>query len=128
MEKCITEDIVVSVSTFFHPENSNRSRNHYVHAYTIRIENKSDFTVQLLSRRWELTNAYLHKRLVEGSGVVGRQPILEPGQIYEYTSGCDFDTEIGQMKGHYHMERLTDGKMIKVKVPAFCLVAPERLN
>ncbi|HMP99403.1 MAG TPA: Co2+/Mg2+ efflux protein ApaG [Cyclobacteriaceae bacterium] len=124
----ITQGIKVSVETEYQPSYSSPSQHHYVFTYRITIENQSEYTIQLLKRFWQIMDAGFNKREVEGDGVVGQQPVLEPGQIHQYVSGCNLKSGIGKMSGSYTMERIVDGTKISVDIPAFIMVAPMRLN
>ncbi|MFN6944006.1 MAG: Co2+/Mg2+ efflux protein ApaG [Cytophagaceae bacterium] len=124
----ITEGVKVSVSTSYQSEYSSPAQFHYVFTYRIIIENNSDNTIQLLKRHWHIHDANGLVREVEGDGVVGQQPVLEPGQSHEYISGCNLKTEMGKMRGTYLMERVVDGKNFKVKIPEFILTVPFKLN
>lgn len=124
----ITNGIKVTVQTEFQPEYSNPVQNHFVFTYQITIENKSDKTIQLLSRHWDIIDTTFPKREVDGEGVVGKQPILEPGQIHQYVSGCNLKSGIGMMQGYYLMERVVDGKRFAVNIPAFDMIVPFKLN
>ncbi|MFN5169056.1 MAG: Co2+/Mg2+ efflux protein ApaG [Cyclobacteriaceae bacterium] len=124
----ITRGVKVSVETEYQPSYSSPSQYHYVFTYKITIENQSDFTVQLQRRKWMIHDAAFTTREVEGEGVVGQQPILEPGQTHQYVSGCNLKSGIGKMVGTYLMERIVDGSHFEVNIPAFALVAPNRLN
>jgi ApaG protein len=128
MTTAITEGVKISVLTEYQPQYSSPHQAHHVFAYKIRIENKSDFTVQLQRRHWFIFEAIGVVREVEGEGVIGLQPILEPGEVHEYVSGSNIKSSIGKMQGYYTMERVMDGKMFKVDIPAFNLIAPFRLN
>jgi ApaG protein len=128
MIQAITQGVKVSVETEYQPAYSSPSQFHYVFTYRITIENQSEFTVQLLSRRWNIVDAGYMARTVEGDGVVGQQPILEPGQSHQYVSGCNLKSGIGKMEGDYTMERIVDGTRFEVRVPSFHMVAPMRLN
>jgi ApaG protein len=128
MVQAITQGVKVSVETEYQPAYSSPSQYHYVFTYRITIENQSEFTVQLLSRRWRIADAGYPARLVEGDGVVGQQPVLEPGQLHQYVSGCNLKSGLGKMAGEYVMERIVDGIRINVQVPSFHLIAPMRLN
>jgi ApaG protein len=121
-----TQGIQVSVLTEYQPEHSHPG--HFVFTYKIAIENNSEQTVQLLRRRWHIFDSNGTTREVEGEGVVGQQPVLEPGERYEYVSGCNLRTSIGRMKGTYQMERVVDGKMLTVSIPEFVMIVPYRLN
>ncbi|MBD3748373.1 MAG: Co2+/Mg2+ efflux protein ApaG [Sphingobacteriales bacterium] len=124
----ITEGVKVSVETTYQPEYSNPANEHFMFAYKIQIENLSDYSVQLLRRHWIIFDSNGSKREVEGEGVVGLQPIIQPGQHHEYVSGCNLKTDIGNMQGTYQMKRLVDNELIEVKIPQFALIAPFKLN
>ncbi len=124
----ITQGVKVSVETEYQPSYSSPSQYHYVFTYRITIENKSEFTIQLLRRHWHISDAGYFTREVEGEGVVGQQPILEPGQNHQYVSGCNLKSGIGKMVGTYQMERIVDGVKFNVLVPAFTMIVPIRLN
>lgn len=118
-----TRGIDVKVESFYLPERSDPSDSHYVWGYRIVISNKSDERVQLLSRYWHITDANGQVEEVRGPGVVGEQPELDPGDEFEYTSGCPLSTPSGVMVGHYTMinER---GEMFDANIPAFSLDMP----
>ncbi|CAA9323379.1 MAG: ApaG protein [uncultured Cytophagales bacterium] len=124
----ITEGVKVTVLTEFQPEYSSPAQAHYVFTYKISIENCSEYTVQLLRRHWFIYDANGSLREVEGEGVVGQQPVLEPGETHEYISGCNLKTGIGKMKGTYLMERVVDAKQFRVRIPEFTMIVPYRLN
>lgn len=124
----ITQGIKVSVETEYQPSYSSPSQYHYVFTYRITIENQSEYTIQLLKRHWTIYDAGFSSREVEGEGVVGQQPVLEPGQNHQYVSGCNLKSGIGKMVGTYQMERIVDGAKFKVIVPEFTMIAPIRLN
>ncbi|MEY4539920.1 MAG: hypothetical protein RLZZ306_1677 [Bacteroidota bacterium] len=128
MVSSITNGVKISVQTEFQPEYSNPFQAHFVFSYHVRIQNESDFTVRLLRRHWYIYDGNGQVREVEGEGVVGQQPTLEPGQSYEYSSGCNLDTSMGKMAGTYKMERIYDGKKFNVIIPDFNLIAPFRMN
>ncbi|MBB3836657.1 MULTISPECIES: Co2+/Mg2+ efflux protein ApaG [Runella] len=128
MTSAITEGVRVSVMTQYQPEYSSPAQAHFVFTYRITIENHSEHTVQLLRRHWHIFDSNGTIREVEGEGVVGQQPTLEPGEIHEYVSGCNLRTSIGKMVGTYLMERLVDGKQFNVAIPEFTMIAPYRLN
>ncbi len=124
----VTEGVKVSVTTEYQPEYSSPMQSHYVFTYRIVIENKSEYTVQLLERHWHIHDANGSVREVRGEGVVGQQPVLEPGQCHEYVSGCNLKSGMGKMYGSYQMERVVDGKRFDVRIPAFHMVVPYKLN
>lgn len=123
MVTAVTSGIQVSVEVTYQAEFSSPHQHHFVFTYKVTIENKSSQTVQLLGRKWEIFDAAEAVKLVEGDGVVGQQPILEPGESHSYVSGCNLKSGLGKMIGVYYMERLFDGKMVKVLVPEFQLIA-----
>ncbi|MFC5284284.1 Co2+/Mg2+ efflux protein ApaG [Pedobacter alpinus] len=124
----ITEGVKVSVETTYQPEYSNPANEHFMFAYKIQIENLSEYSVQLLRRHWVIFDSNGTKREVEGEGVVGLQPIIEPGQNYEYVSGCNLKTDMGAMQGTYQMKRLVDEELFDALIPEFNLIAPFKLN
>ena len=124
----ITKGVKVSVETEYQPDYSSPSQYHYVFTYRITIENTSEYTVQLLRRHWFIHDSQATVREVDGEGVVGQQPVIEPGQTYQYVSGCNLKTGIGKMYGTYQMERVVDGKPLEVIIPEFTLIVPFRLN
>lgn len=124
----ITQGVKVSVTTEYQPEYSSPAQYHYVFTYKITIENRSEHTVQLLRRHWLIYDSNGVNKEVEGDGVVGQQPILEPGESHIYVSGCNLKTGIGKMEGSYLFERIVDGETFDAKIPAFSLVVPYKLN
>lgn len=124
----VTEGVKVSVSTQYMDDYSNPENNYFIFSYRIRIENQNPFSVQLLNRHWEIWDSLSGKRTVDGEGVVGQQPVLEPGENYEYESACNLDSEIGSMKGLYTFQRVSDHKTFEVVIPVFYLEFPSRKN
>jgi len=124
----ITEGVKISVETFYQPDYSQPMNAEYMFAYRIIIQNESEFTVKLLRRHWYIFDSNGALREVEGEGVIGQQPIIEPQQSHQYVSGCHLKTEMGKMHGTYLMERIIDGKFFYVNIPEFQLVAPFKLN
>lgn len=118
-----TDDIIVRVSVSFLPEQSDPERGRWFWAYHVRIENEGEAPVQLLSRRWSITDGRGAVHHVEGEGVVGEQPVIHPGASYDYVSGCPLTTSTGVMEGHYNMVT-ADGHMMRVAIPRFALLAP----
>ncbi|WP_324676566.1 Co2+/Mg2+ efflux protein ApaG [Hymenobacter sp. GOD-10R] len=128
MNTTTTQGVTVSVTTNYLPDYSSPSQEHYVFAYKIDIQNNSEYTVKLLRRHWYIYDANGVVREVEGEGVVGQQPSLEPGDSHQYVSGCNLKSGLGKMRGTYQMERLVDGRTFMVEIPEFTLVVPYRLN
>lgn len=125
-----TRGIVVTVRPDYLDDQSSPSENHYVWAYHVRIENQGADTVQLKSRHWKITDALGRRQEVQGAGVVGEQPVLGPGESFEYTSGTPLSTPSGIMVGTYQMQG-PDGSVFDVSIPAFSLDSPHqpvRLN
>lgn len=125
-----TRGITVSVDPVYLEDQSSPKDNHYVWAYRVRIENHGDNTVQLKRRRWTITDAMGRVQEVQGAGVVGEQPVLQPGEHFEYTSGTPLPTPSGIMVGAYQMED-EGGERFDVSIPAFSLDSPHetiRLN
>lgn len=118
-----TPEIDISVQTQYLQEQSDPDNSRYAFAYTIGIENRSDQPVKLLSRHWIITDDNNKVEEVKGSGVVGLQPLIEPGQKFVYTSGAILSTQFGTMQGSYEMVN-TDGEKFAAPVPAFLLSRP----
>ena len=124
----ITEGIKVCVETNYQPEYSSPGQYHFVFTYRITIENNSDYTIKLHRRHWFIHDANNTVREVEGEGVVGQQPILEPGEQHQYVSGCNLRSGYGKMYGTYLMEKVVDGSRFEVAIPEFNMVIPFLLN
>nr|WP_229235483.1 MULTISPECIES: Co2+/Mg2+ efflux protein ApaG [Emticicia] len=124
----VTAGVKVTVMTEYQPMYSSPIQEHFVFTYRIRIENNNENTIQLKRRQWYIFDTNGTIREVEGEGVIGLQPVLEPGETHEYVSGCNLKTTIGKMMGSYLMERLIDGKQFYVEIPEFNLIVPYRLN
>src|SRR3984957_3185187 len=118
-----TRQIRVTVRPVYLDDQSAPSDNHFVWAYHVTIENLGSETVQLLSRHWRITDARGELHEVRGPGVIGEQPVLEPGDTYEYTSGTPLATPSGIMDGAYQMEN-ERGEMFDIAIPAFSLDSP----
>lgn len=128
MVSLVSSGIRVSVETFYQQEYSNPLNKEYVFAYKIVLHNNNPFPVKLISRYWSIHDADAVHTEVEGSGVVGVQPILGPDKSFQYVSGCDLQSEIGKMSGAYMFEDIQQKKQFEVKIPVFLLVAPFKLN
>lgn len=124
----ITQGVSVTVTTEYKEDFSRPLQLHHVFTYHIRIENHSDHSVQLMRRHWFVYDSNGLVTEVEGEGVIGEQPVLAPGQVHEYVSGCHLKSGLGKMKGTYLMERLYDGRMFKVNIPEFIMEAPYLQN
>ena len=128
MVSMISEGVKVSVETFYQQDYSNPLQSEFMFAYRITIENHNSFPVKLQSRHWNIFDSDGSYREVEGEGVVGVQPILNPGEKYQYVSGCNLRTEMGKMHGTYLMENVNNKKTFKVNIPAFEMVVPFKNN
>ena len=125
MYSAVTRDIEVTVEPFYLAERSQPEDNRFVWGYRITIDNQSDERVKLLSRYWQITDGAGRVEEVRGPGVVGDQPDLNPGDSYQYTSGCPLSTPSGIMVGRYTM-RDSCGRQFDIDIPAFSLDLPGR--
>lgn len=122
-----TENISVSVEPIYLADQSHPSEHQYFWAYRVQIRNDGKMPVCLRSRYWRITDSNGYSQEVEGDGVIGKQPILNPGESFEYTSGTPLSTPGGFMVGAYKMER-DDGAAFKVDIPAFSLDSPHQAH
>lgn len=120
-----THDIRVTVQPVYLEEQSSPDDGQYVWAYQVRIENLGRITLRLRNRHWSITDAQGRTQEVRGPGVVGEQPLLRPGDSFEYTSGCPLPTPSGMMVGSYEMEA-ENGDRVEVAIPAFSLDSPHQ--
>jgi ApaG protein len=127
MSEATTRGVKVQVSSRFLEERSNPQANRFIFAYTVTITNTDSAAVQLLSRKWIIKDADGDVETVEGPGVVGEKPVLQPGQSFEYTSFCPLDTPFGTMEGHYNMVA-SDGSKFEARIAPFGLATPGTLN
>ncbi len=128
MTKTLTHGIEISVECKYWPEQSSPKDNLYFFIYYITIENKSVEPMQLIKRHWDIFDSVNEKRMVDGIGVVGETPVLEPGEKFEYNSGCNLVSEVGFMKGYYTMKKINTGEEVNVEIPQFNLIVPAKLN
>lgn len=119
--------IAVAAKATYVADQSDPSRNHYVFAYTITITNTGSTAAQLLSRHWIITDGDHHVQQVQGRGVVGQQPLLKPGESFEYTSGATLPTPVGTMHGSYQMVA-EDGAAFDAPIASFTLSVPRVLH
>ena len=122
-----TDTVEIQAVSRFLPEQSDLAANRYVFAYHITIRNRSEQTVQLLTRHWIITDAEENVQEVRGEGVIGQQPVLRPGEAFEYTSGCSIATPVGTMKGSYFMQA-DDGRQFDAPIAEFTLAMPRTLH
>jgi ApaG protein len=118
-----TQDIRVTVKPAYLDDQSDPAESRYVWSYAVTIENLGKETVQVISRYWHITDARGHVQEVHGPGVVGEQPVLEPGHAFEYSSGCPLPTPSGAMVGRYQL-RLNSGESFEAEIPMFLLESP----
>jgi ApaG protein len=127
MSDATTDGIRIQVRSLYLPERSSPAGGEYLFAYTVRISNVGEQTAQLLSREWIITDGDGREERVVGPGVVGQQPVLAPGQSFEYTSFCPLPTPVGSMHGTYQMVR-PDGRSFDAQIAPFSLAVPTALN
>ncbi len=128
MVQKITEGICVTVETFYNHEQSNPLLGEYTFAYRVSIDNNAPFPIKLHRRHWKIYDSNGTLREVEGEGVVGQQPVIEPGESFQYVSGAGIHTEMGKMVGRYELENLFNKKLFFVDIPEFDLIAPYKMN
>ena len=119
----VTQGVRVQVMAQYSPEQSQPLQNQWFFLYTVQISNEGIETVQLISRHWIITDADHHVKEVRGLGVVGKQPVLDPGESFQYTSGCPLSTPFGSMRGTYQMLK-PDGERFDVEIGPFALTEP----
>jgi ApaG protein len=120
-------EFTVSPKVMFLADQSDPDKNHYVFAYTITVTNTGSVAAQLISRHWIITDAEHRVQEVKGQGVVGKQPVLKPGESFEYTSGTSIPTSVGTMRGSYRMVA-EDGLAFDVPIAPFTLSIPRTLH
>jgi ApaG protein len=125
--EAVTHNVRVEVSARYAPEQSLPFLSQWAFFYTVRITNERDETVQLLSRHWVIADEAGHVREVKGEGVVGEQPVLGPGETFQYTSGCELATSSGVMRGTYQMLSV-DGAQFDVEIAPFALHEPYTIH
>lgn len=128
MITALTYGVKISVESIYRKDLSNIENSLYFFNYRIVIENTNGFDVRLRSRYWFIFDSLNSSREVEGEGVVGEQPLLNPGKKHVYVSGCDLHSEIGYMRGYYVFERIDTGELFRVQVPRFDLFAYPKMN
>lgn len=128
MLKKILYEVEVLVTTQYQPQLSQMGHSGHVFSYTIKITNHSNYIIQLLSRKWIIIDSLGHEKVVEGEGVIGKTPIIEPGAEFIYTSATSIESELGKMMGEYIVKDLNSHKEYVVNIPEFDLVVPYKLN
>lgn len=122
------QDIKISSTTEYQDPLSQIEVNSFMFSYTITIENKSKHVVQLLGRHWEIFDSQGEYQVVDGEGVIGKQPTLQPNESFSYTSGCQLNSDYGKMKGYYDFINLDTQNIFTVDIPEFTLLTPFKLN
>lgn len=128
MVQQITKGIKISVETTYEGSFYKNYKIQYAFGYTVTIENQSKDSVQLNARHWEIMDALNNIEIVSGEGVIGKKPVLKPGESHTYSSGCLLTSPFGAMQGHYNMVNFTTTKNFKVTIPTFKLSAPFAIN
>ena len=124
----ITRGIKISVLTSFEGTYFKNYKIHFAFAYHVTIENQSKDSVQLTTRHWEIYDALNNVEVVDGEGVIGKKPVIKPGESYTYSSGCLLSSPIGAMKGYFNMVNFTSTRSFRVTIPTFKLSAPFAIN
>lgn len=128
MVQQVTSGIKISVETTLEGTFYKNYKVHFAFGYKVTIENQGKDAVQLNSRHWKIFDALNNVEIVEGEGVIGKKPVLQPGESHTYNSGCLLTSPFGAMKGYYNMVNFTSTNNFKVYIPAFKLSAPFALN
>ena len=128
MVQQITRGIKISVETNFEGSFYKNYKIQYAFGYRVTIENQSKDSVQLNARHWEIFDALNNVEIVSGEGVIGKKPVLRPGESHTYSSGCLLTSPFGAMQGHYDMVNFTTTQNFKVTIPTFKLSAPFAVN
>ncbi len=123
MYTCVTRDIEITVLPEFLPERSDAAEGHYFWAYTVEIANQGTTPIQVTDRHWKITDANGRLEEVRGPGIVGEQPVLKPGDVFRYTSGCPLTTPSGFMAGSYRVVP-DSGSVFDAEIPMFSLDSP----
>lgn len=128
MVQQVTSGIKISVETNFEGTFYKNYKIHFAFGYRVTIENQSKDSVQLTSRFWKIKDALNDTEIVEGEGVIGKKPVLRPGESHKYSSGCLLSSPFGSMNGYFNMVNFTSTKKFKVIIPSFKLSAPFAIN
>ena len=124
----ISEGVKIDVDTSYQPEYSNPVQSEFLFSYKITITNNNNFPIKLLRRHWFIIDSNCIHKEVEGEGVVGVQPIINPFDAYQYISACNLKSELGKMHGNYQFENLQNNQLFIVEIPEFILESPFKLN
>ena len=128
MVQQVTQGIKVSVETTFEGTFYREYKMQYAFGYTVTIENQGKDAVQLNSRHWEISDALNNIEIVDGEGVIGQKPVIQPGKKHTYSSSCMLLSPFGSMKGHYNMVNFTSTRKFRVVIPSFKLSEPSAMN
>jgi ApaG protein len=128
MNSLITQGVEITVETFYQQEYSNPVQGEFMFAYRITLINHNSYPVQLLTRHWDIYDTNGERRVVDGEGVIGQQPVLATNETFQYVSGCNLKSEIGRMGGLYEMVNLYTNKHFEVAIPTFKLESPTKFN
>lgn len=128
MSTAVTAGIRISVEAMYRPDYSDVDKGMYLFLYHVTIENTGDRVVQLLSRKWDIFDVNMTRREVKGKGVIGQQPILNPGDTYKYSSACDLNGGMGRMQGNYTMQDVHDDFLFEVRIPTFEMYATHLMS
>ncbi|MEP6711564.1 MAG: Co2+/Mg2+ efflux protein ApaG [Ferruginibacter sp.] len=128
MTSKISGGVKITVETFYQPEYSNPLNGEFMFAYKITLENNNAFPIKLMRRHWHIYDSNGSMREVEGEGVVGVQPLINPGASYQYISGCNLRSEMGKMLGTYLIENIHNQRTFNVTIPSFEMYAPFKMN
>ncbi len=119
---------MVNVEVYYQPEYSNPLQSEFMFAYCITIEHFNSFAAKLFRRSWHIFDSNGTYREVEGEGVIGIQPVIQPGESYQYMSGCNLHSDMGKMKGVYQMSNLDTQQLFSVAIPEFEMIVPAKNN
>ena len=128
MKTLLTSGVKIKVTTSYRKDLSEITASQYFFNYRIEISNTNSHSIQLLNRDWYIFDSLNQTRYISGSGVIGEQPVLKPGEKYSYMSGCDLTSEIGMMKGFYTFKNLETDELFEAFIPTFRLESPAKLN
>lgn len=128
MQTLVTNGIRISVETKYQQNQSDALASRYIHSYRITISNESAHKVQLMKRHWFIVNSKGIIREVEGDGVIGKQPVLSPGESHQYVSWSPINTDMGKMYGYYTFNTIDSENTFKVQIPEFKLICPFKNN
>jgi ApaG protein len=123
-----TRGVRIRVESDYDEERSSPAESSFFFVYRVRISNEGEAEVQLLSRRWVITDSDGDVQIVEGPGVVGETPVIPPGEAFEYSSFCPLSTAVGAMEGHYVMRRTASGEIFEARIAPFTLSVPGSIN